>query len=168
MNDESKCTKLLVSSIGSLLMNDPPLVGPPLTGPSVRRCAIGCRCSPLRVDPEPPPATARLGVVVAVRTWTTAAAAPWRHARVGLYQGDTRRRCVHPSTGTRADERARGSAVARWVAARRKGSECARVWRREASASFVRAENPRDRRIQMSGWRWSVLNWPRWENEISA
>jgi hypothetical protein len=46
-------------------------VGPSLTGPSVRRCAIRCRCSSLRVDPEPPPAAARSGVVVTVRTQTT-------------------------------------------------------------------------------------------------
>jgi hypothetical protein len=78
--------------------------------PSVRRCAVGCRCSP---DPEPPPAIARSGAVVAVRTRTTAAAAPWRCARVGLYQGAARRWRVHPSVGARIGERAHGSAIAR-------------------------------------------------------
>jgi hypothetical protein len=81
--------------------------------PSVRRCVVGCRCSPLWVDPEPPLATARSGIVVTMRRRTTAAAAPWRRAWVGLCQGAARRRRVHPSAGARTGERAHDSDVAR-------------------------------------------------------
>jgi hypothetical protein len=77
----------------------------------------------------------------------------------GPCRGVARWRRIHPSMVTRVNEGARGSAVAfsdslalgsHCGAEERGGSgenECARVWQREPSAGFVRAENLRDRRI---------------------
>jgi hypothetical protein len=54
-----------------------------------------------------------------------------------------------------------------WIGERRKKSECARVQWKQITG-FVRAEKSCDRRIQMSSYRWSGLNRPRWESKIPA